>query len=155
MHASALFEWKTNDQKSAPAHTAANAGRSLAEVGKKRVRLHKAQSNCCFWQCWHIYSAPIFYQFELNISVDGAVARLRPVFCLTRKRMLLMDLVVYVKGFRITVGNFISLCIQFSKVYQKQNYSVECQLSTFVSFQEIERHHSLPKNFNFMSFEKF
>ena len=47
-----------------PRYRPANSGRSRAGVEKK-VRLHKRQTTA------GISTAPIFYQFELNISVDN------------------------------------------------------------------------------------
>ena len=43
----------------------ANAGRVAAQELRKKVRLHKRQTTA------GISTAPIFYQFKLNISVDN------------------------------------------------------------------------------------
>ena len=63
--------------------------------------LKKGQTTQASNNCWHIYCSHF-----LSVRVEHfSRRRLWPVFCITRKRMLLMDLVVYTKDFK-SIGNF-------------------------------------------------
>ena len=86
---------------------------ALPMLDEAEQELKKGQTTQASNDCWHIYCSHF-----LSVRVEHFSLRwLWPVFCITRKRMLLMDLVVYVKDFK-SKGNFIR-CNISSKSMEK------------------------------------